>query len=214
MITTREAWLIAATDAMRPWFADAGYTLPGELRLSIGFPSKSALSSKKKRIGECWYATTSQDGYHHLFISPLLGDPIEVLAVLVHELGHVVVGAAGGHKAPFKAMMAKLGLEGKATATVAGDALRARLNALLMEIGNYPHGALNHADLKGKTQTTRLLKAQCPSGDTSGGKLYTVRITAVHLDSLGPPICPKCLQRMVNDQGEPFNDDEGDNDGE
>lgn len=212
---TREEWLIRATELLSPFFSEAGYTLSDKIRLSVGFPSKSALSRKSKRIGECWYPSMASDGYHHVFISPLLGDAVDVLATLVHELLHVALPPAAGHKAPFKAGMKALGLEGKATATEAGEALKGRLNTMLDVLGPYPHGALHAKDLESKKQSTRLLKAQCPSGDNSEGKVYTVRITRVHLDKFGAPICPACLKRMVNENGEAFEtDDEEDNNDE
>lgn len=198
---TREAWLIAATSTIRGWFTEVNLGLAENIRLSVGFPSKSALSRKLRRIGECWSSKSASDGYFHIFISPLLGDAVDVLATLVHELVHVSVGTEAGHKAPFIKAMKQLGLEGKPTATVAGEQLRTRLNGLLTDLGPYPHGALQASDLDAKKQSTRLLKAQCPTGDSSAGKLYTVRITKVHLETFGAPICPGCLKRMVDEKG-------------
>jgi hypothetical protein len=213
---TRESWLINATTILRGWFAEAGYPLSESIRLSVGFPSKSALSRKAKRVGECWSSTKSSDGFFHVFISPLLGDPVEVLAVLVHELVHVAVGTEAAHKGPFVKGMKALGMEAKFTESNAGEALKAKLVLLLEEIGPYPHGPLSASEVEGKKQTTRLLKAVCPNGDASGEKVYTVRITKVHLDSFGAPICPKCLSRMVGEDGESFpgSDDDSDNETE
>ena len=45
MIATREEWLGALVDALRPVFAELGYPLPDRIRVSCGWPSKSALSS-------------------------------------------------------------------------------------------------------------------------------------------------------------------------
>jgi hypothetical protein len=58
---TREGWLIAATNEMRPWFAEAGYTIPQTIRFAVAFPSAGA---RGKAIGECWQPEASEDGYH------------------------------------------------------------------------------------------------------------------------------------------------------
>ena len=61
MIPTREQWLAAMVDALRPTFASLGYPLPERIRVSCGWPSKSALSAKSRRIGEAWSARCSAD---------------------------------------------------------------------------------------------------------------------------------------------------------
>ena len=50
----REEWLQELIDRLRPTFDRIGSTLPEKIRVSCGFPSKSALANKARRIGECW----------------------------------------------------------------------------------------------------------------------------------------------------------------
>jgi len=211
----REQWLAQAVDLVRPWFTEAGYDLPSRIHVSTGFPSKKALAAKGRRIGECWNPNVSSDGAPHVFISPVLADGVRVLGVLIHELIHAAIGTEHGHKGPFKSAMKPLGLTGKATATEESPELVERLNALLNgELGAYPHPSFNavalQKELDSKKQTTRLLKAVCATGDESEGKVYTVRITKVHLDRFGPPICPECLKRMKVDGWESDDLDEAD----
>ena len=209
---TREAWLEAAVGALRSFFTTAGYDYPAIVHVSVGFPSKKALSSKGRRIGECWHPRVSADGFPHIFISPVLDEGARVLGVLVHELIHAAVGTDHGHKGPFKAAMKPLGLEGKPTATTESAELTERLNALIeTELGPYPHPVFNtgafQKELDAKKQSTRLLKAFCPNGDETDGKPYTVRITRSHLDRFGPPICPECLKRLEVEGWEPEDKD-------
>ena len=179
---TREAWLLALTARLRPALEKAGATVPAEVRLSCGWPSKGATASRNRRIGECWHAQCSADGTREVFISPTLADPVDVAHVVEHELIH----AAGfmGHGADFKRVAVALGLTGKMTATVPTDAHRDALAVLVGELGPYPHATLTPAD-GDKKQSTRLLKVQCPDEECG----YTVRVTAKWLE-VGFPTCP------------------------
>ncbi len=179
---TREAWLMALAAKLRPAFEAVKAPVPVEVRLSCGWPSKGATASRNRRIGECWSERCSADGTREVFVSPTLADPVEVGAVLVHELVH----AAGymGHGADFAKVARALGLTGRMRATVAGERLRAELAAIVSELGPYPHATLTPGQDERK-QSTRLLKVQCP--DEGCG--YTVRVTAKWLE-VGFPTCP------------------------
>lgn len=132
--------------------------IPNSLLVSCGFPSKLALSRKKRRIGECWHGGEANP---QVFVSPLLDKPLNVLAILVHELLHVTLPPKAGHKGAFKRAMKEAGLEGKPTATNAGEKLTRRLNMLANTLGAYPHRALDATDLERKKQTTRLRLYLC-----------------------------------------------------
>lgn len=173
---TREAWLMEAVKLLRNGLFKPHAEIP-EVRVSVGFPGGG---SARKRIGEYWHATAISDGVPQIFISPVLGDPIQALDVLVHELVHACTPGAG-HGPAFRKLALALGLEGKMRSTVAGPELRERLNALFVELGPFPHAGISLADRK--KQTTRLLKAECGCG-------YTVRVTAKWIEEVGPPICP------------------------
>jgi hypothetical protein len=176
---TREEWLVALVDALRPVFYDSGLGLEiPAVRVSCSWPSRSI----RKRLGECWHSKAAKDGSRHIFLTPLMDDGPEVAAVMVHELLHACLPDGAGHKAPFKKGMKALGLEGKATATNAGAALTKRLHAVCEELGKYPHSALTLQDAPGKKQGTRMLKLVCP------GCGYTIRTTAKWIET-GLPTC-------------------------
>ena len=58
--------------------------------------ARVAWPHKKRRIGEAWSSKNSADQSCEVFISPVLKDPIEVAATLVHELVHCAVGVEDG----------------------------------------------------------------------------------------------------------------------
>lgn len=209
----RETWLEQAVTLLAPLFLAHGHQLPEVLHVSVGFPSKRALSNKNRRIGECWAGRISNDGAPHIFLSPVLDNGVEVLATLVHEIIHAVVGTEHGHKAPFVKVMKQLGLEGKPTATSAGANLTAELTTVLDKLGPYPQPKFNaialRQEMDKKKQTTRLLKASCPQPSEEP---YTVRVTRVHLDNFGPPLCP-CHREVMSVEGWPEEDPADDPDG-
>ena len=182
MMPSREDWLGRMVDALRPTFAENGHPLPARIRVSCGWPSRSALSGKAQRIGEAWSHRCSDDGAHETFLSPVLADPVEVGAVLVHELVHHAVGVECGHKGPFRTLALAVGLTGRMTATTAGDDLQRRLHDLAEQLGPYPHAKLTGASGR-KKQTTRMLKVSC---DACG---CIVRMTRQWLDQAGAPTC-------------------------
>lgn len=181
---TREGWLVAAIEKLAPLFVEVGVELPA-VRVSVGWPG--GRGKKGNVIGQCWSPAASADGVSQLFISPVLDDASRVLDVLAHELVHAADRCENGHRAPFAKIAKGIGLEGAMTATVASDELKAKLDAIVEELGAYPHAALAKAadGADGpKKQGTRMLKVECAEG--SG---YIVRTTAKWLE-VGVPSCP------------------------
>jgi hypothetical protein len=207
----REAWLNKAVDLIRPLFEDYGYAVP-PCRVSVGFPSRSALSPKSKRLGECWDKIASSEGVAQVFITPLISNPIKddnsfgVLDILVHELVHVVVGNEAGHGAKFGACARKVGLEGKMTSTVPGKALVGRLETMLKALGPYPHASLNPVLSGKKKQGTRMIKCECKDCG------YTVRTTKKWLEDVGAPLCPKHRTSMEFELPDEDSDDSEESD--
>lgn len=175
----REEWLKSATEKLCDRFN------LGELdvHVSVGWPSRGGLSSKKRVVGQCWKPETSRDGNSHIFISPMLEEPTYVLAVLLHELIHAWDRGENGHRGPFIDMAKKAGLEKPWTSTRAGVDLQQRLVILSGELGTYPHIVLEPTVVERKVQSTRMLKLTCPNDG------YLVRTTAKWLD-IGVPTCP------------------------
>lgn len=195
IIETREAWLEEATTHLRDDFRSAALRLPDDVRVSVGFPSKSAMSRRGRAVGQCWDGAAASDSVAQVYISPLLDDPVDVLSVLVHELVHAAVGCVHGHKGPFKRGMQRIGLEGKPTATIASTSLVTRLQRLARTIGAFPHARLTPTD-QHKKQTTRLLKVTCDPC------AYVCRVTRKMLDEMGAPICPSCDAAMTEATGD------------
>ena len=191
----RETWLEQVAQRMEPWFG----SLP-PLRFAIGFPSTG---KRGKRIGECWDGSASEDGRFEVLIRPDLADPVEVAAVLAHELVHAAVGCEVGHKGPFRKVATYIGLEGKMTATVPGETFKRSIAPILAEVGPLPHARLRFGMSSGpKKQTARLVKAYCPECG------YTVRVTRKWLDSAGAPLCPEHLAPLTVDSDDEREDDD------
>lgn len=127
-----------------------------------------------------------------IFVSPVLEDVDKILATLVHEMVHAVDDCQSGHKGNFAKIAKALGLEGKMTATHAGEALAERLTEIAADLGEFPHAALS-GETDGadgpKKQGTRMVKVECPSDG------YIVRTTEKWL-AVGTPSCP-CGEEMV-----------------
>jgi len=180
--TSREDWLTAAVEELRPSFAANNTPVPAAIRVACGFPSNARRSGA---IGECWANTASADNTIEVLISPTVADPTKVFEVLVHELCHATDGAMN-HGLPFQRVAGAMHLAPssnskqawKATGPAAG--FDAAYKNIIESLGAYPHAALSLNE-KPKQQT-RMLKASCA---VCG---YTVRLTQKWAN-LGLPIC-------------------------
>lgn len=79
-----------------------------QFRVSYGLPSRGAFTSKR-RIGECWHEVCTSDHVHEIYIIPTLEEPLEVFAVLMHDLCHVVAGLEAKHGREFARWPGQLG---------------------------------------------------------------------------------------------------------
>ena len=183
----REEWLTRAVGLLAEQvFAPVGLTLP-PVRVSCSWPGGG---SANKRIGECWTRASSAGAVNEIFISPRIAEPVAALDILTHELIHAIDDCKSGHKAPFTRLARTVGLEGKPTATHAGKALLAQLEAISAALGAYPHDRLQGAGGRTK-QTTRMLKWQCDECNSIWrmAKLYTAQQ------------CPCCGSERVAREG-------------
>lgn len=201
---TREGWLNAAVELLRPRFKAHKKPIPKQVRVTCGWPSKSALAAKSRRIGECWSSEASGDKHVEIFISPYLsgarvvgkGDNakdrgiVGVLDTLVHELVHAAVGLRCGHRGEFKRLALELGLEGPMKSCGAGAELEEDLLKIAKVLGPYPHAKLDKMTNGSKKQTTRLLKVECP------GCGCLCRMSRKCVEEPGVPTC-SCGARMV-----------------
>ncbi|MFP3558197.1 transcription elongation protein SprT [Paraburkholderia sp. SIMBA_049] len=202
----RESWLNFVAARMAPMFAELGASLPDRVRIAIGFTSAGR---RGKRIGECWDNRCSDDGHFEVFIRPDLAEsadtmPMEVAAILGHELVHAAVGIPAGHGKDFRRVAKGIGLEGPMRATTAGPKFRTALAPILAEAGPLPHGRLQtrlgkvdeDETTAPKKQTRRHIKCTCAECG------YTARTSRKWLDLAGPPHCPVHGAMAVDDADE------------
>jgi hypothetical protein len=176
---TREQWLMDAIDIFRPWFEEVEKPLPETIRVSVGYGK----GQRQSTIGVCYNSHSAEDKIHQVFISPELIDPTRVLDVLLHECVHAADDGVSGHTGEFRRVAKGLGLEGKMTATVASEELRAKLTTIADKLGEYPHGRLDPRK-RAKVQKTYMLKVVC----IDKGCGYFFRLTKKHAER-GLPFC-------------------------
>lgn len=183
---TREEWLEAAIELMRPLFKSQTYEIP-KLHVACGWPHRGGTSKKKRVFGQCWSEAASADGLHQIFVSPFCENKDEygVLPVLVHEVVHAVVGIEAKHGKVFRKCAEAVGLTGKMTSTVAGDVLTVKLAEWQKTLGEYPHARLDLDMAPVKKQTTRMIKMTC------GECGYVARTARKWIDEVGPAHCPR-----------------------
>lgn len=168
---SREAWLQKAIDIhFRPMFAQIGYTIPETIHVSVGWGYGRASAESKNIAGQCWSGMASEDSFPHIFISPMMVDPAEVLGTLAHELVHATLDPIMDHGKDFKILATAVGLVGPMTATTAD--MSTGMEYMLMaedggELGPYPHSMLSVLVLPDRAKTLELVGGP-PQRITSG----------------------------------------------
>lgn len=177
---TREAWLNAFADAMRPKFASLGVPLPEKVRIAIAFTSGG---TRGKSIGECWDSRASRDGSFEIMIRPDHEDAFKICETTLHELIHAAVGLECKHGGKFKAIATVLGFQAPVRSGGLHDEAKAAIMPTIEALGPMPHAALDFANRPKKKQATAMIKCEC---ETCG---YVVRTTKKWL-AVGLPHCP------------------------
>lgn len=142
----RETWLTNAVKKLSDiHFTSHGLGFEHPIKISTGWCRGS-----KKAIGQCWSNLCSSEGFVEIFISPVLQDPVEVLATTLHELIHAHLGNGKGHGKEFTKLAREMGLAGRITATFAepGSDLYKQLEMIAQELGEYPHRRLTPSETK------------------------------------------------------------------
>lgn len=160
----------------------------------------------------CYHSSASADGRFEIFIVPKMADPMDVAAILAHELTHAAVGFKCGHKGDFAKVVSALGFPRPFTNFGLTDALRAWLQPMLDKLGPLPHAPLMELEQEGRRgagdgtegeegegertssndkpkQSTRLLKAACAHEVDGKPCGYTVRLSKKWALQLGA-CCP------------------------
>ena len=181
MDKNREGWLTEVAKRIEPTFSTKVTLQP--YRVTCGWPCKNALGTRNIRVGECHSSKSSKAGYHEIFISPLLEDPLQVAGTICHELVHVAAGTAAGHGKKFVAFANFIGLtKGKPTNMSPGELLESKLKLLLELVGPYPHlGMAPEARLVNRVRTS--VSLQCITCECK------VTMSTKWLLKVGPPKC-------------------------
>ena len=175
---TRETWLIAAIELLRPLFAAKGFAVP-PCQVSCGFASTGTRSG---HVGQCWSTKSVSNELNQIFIAPTLKTAYDVIDTLVHELVHAVDDCQNKHGKEFKKIALKMGLKGPMRSAGAGPELKVVLTDLLTKLGPYPHEKLKVSMQKvSRSPRPRAVCKKCG---------YQVPMFKKFL-SYGPPICPK-----------------------
>jgi len=174
-------------------FARLEAPLPAQLRIAIGFTSSGRRS---RNIGECWDNQCSEDRHFEIFIRPDLGEskdlmPMQVAAILGHELVHAAVGVAAGHRKSSGESPAGIGLVGPMTATSAGPEFERAVRPILEDAGPLPHGRLQLMLGASSHSSRRKRRYSYPIKCACRNCGYTVQISRKWLDLVRPPLCPQ-----------------------
>ena len=191
----RHNWVEQALSSFRSHFASCGYTIPDNVRVSIGFTKGSTHGT----LGQCINKANSQDDHWELFISPIVGvsgDPekdrlstINILETIAHEMIHATVGLGCGHRGDFAVCAAAVGFTRPWRYTPAGDKMLAVIEQIVRQQGLFPSGGIKLPKKQGKS----LVKCTCE------GCGYVAYITAKNLENVGTPICPDDREAMMCD---------------
>ena len=190
-IQNRETYLETAMIELAPLFKANNAPLPKKIKVTCGWPSKSAGRSNKRRVGECWSADASAAHNIEIIISMVIESSFEAVEILAHELVHAADGNENGHGAPFRKIALAIGLAGKMTATHAGPELSKEIKRIVKKLGTYPHSAIDFSNRK--KQTTRMVKVTCQAVEC--GMIF--RTSRKWLDGLLN--CPACAAPTETD---------------
>jgi hypothetical protein len=182
---TREQWLQAAVELLRPILSNVGHEFAKKVRIGCGYTDGGRRS---KAIGNCAPSGLCDDGVVEIIINTDQLNGVRVLAILLHELVHAGFDQghriSNGHGKKFADICYAAGLKGKATATREGDDLAKVLASMISKtLGRWPSergmgsGSLAKGSgggdgddgpiVKGPpVQTTRMKKGECACGFT------------------------------------------------
>src|SRR5260370_3813761 len=83
--------------------------------------------------------------------------PMQVAAVLGHELVHAAIGIAAGHGRQYRRVAKGIGLVGQMVATTAGPEFEKAMQPILQAAGPLPHGRL-YLTAGGSSHSSRRIK--------------------------------------------------------
>ena len=179
-MSTREQWLVDAVEELRPMFADAGHPICAKIRVSCAFPTTYTRSGA---LGQAFPDGASADRALEVMVAPSLDQPRDVFAVLVSQLCHATNGALSHATVAYQRAAEAMCLEAVGVnwrVTRPSSLFDEAFGQIIAGLGDYPHAALSAE--RPKTQSTRMLKAVCPSCG------YIVRVSNKWA-AKGLPVC-------------------------
>jgi hypothetical protein len=194
---TREAWMLAAVEAMRPWYVEADLAPVPDVSISVGWAG-----GRGKKVGvrgQCWASHTTSDKRPAVFITPDNDNPFDIVGIILHEMNHAADDGVSGHKGAFAKRATALGFQKPFTSSEGkSPELVERLNGVLSDLGPFPHGSITDRShgltglnpLAPPIQTTRMLKVECLACGC------ILRMTAKWINDAGLPTCG-CGEQMV-----------------
>ncbi len=144
LYATREEWLNAAVEELRPFFSSNGHTLPAEIRVATGYPT-NAKRSGFKVLGQCIPNTNSADGHYEICVSPQVDNPYKVTEVLIAQLACTAKGALNQANKAYAKVAEAMHILPAGTAsnpyyeTSHGAAFDSAYAAIIQSLGTYPH---------------------------------------------------------------------------
>ncbi len=186
----REQWLTNAAELICEDIIAPATSRPrpeANFQVSVGFPN----GRPTKVAAQCWVAEKHAANMNQIFINPMLEKTIDILDALAHELIHYWDNCESKHGTHlfFGITARAIGLEGKLTATYAGEALKARLQDIIDILPPFPHEALDAASNPNKPQKSRMIKVDCVAPACG----FSFRTTKKHLERItNESACPAC----------------------
>lgn len=136
---TREGWLMAAVDLLRPEFAKRGAPLP-RVRVAHGFPVSAGA------LGECWADSVSRDATREIFTTPACDNAADLLFILTHELAHAALPSGAGHGRTWRRIVDAFGMihgDGGTYIGNGGPKFLAFIQPIMHALGPFPHAAMS-----------------------------------------------------------------------
>jgi len=119
-------------------------------------------------------------------------DSSRVADILLHEIIHTLCPNAG-HRGAFRYIAQHMGLEGKMTATTAGDDLAKWIKTDIVDVvGKYPHKAVTLIPRGQRGKGSRSIKCQCVNLDC----LFTMRTTRKWIEISNFLLCCPICQTL------------------
>lgn len=178
-----------------PLFASKGYTLPSNVRVSIGMP-------KNMNVAGSTYHPRVGSNYYHIFLSPFkLYEYEEFFGTLIHEAIHTLYF---DHKKGFQDCGAAVGLVPPWVASSPGNELIKQIQTwvfneniewkepsielvpegLTLPFGGGGRGSFPRPIGAPKPQAGRMVKLSCPDCN------YIIRTAKANILNKGLPVCP------------------------